>query len=331
MLLKKLLSKSINDSSPFLRCNSFYQLNKYKFSTSNFVLHRSPIPNVNPPEKKDIKGIKHIVAVSSGKGGVGKSTVSVNLSIALSTLGLRVGILDADIYGPSIPLLLNLKNYVNEEGKSKLSIDPSNNNMIPLQNYGLKAIMSIGFLIPPESPIVWRGPRVMGAVSQLLHQVEWGDLDVLLIDMPPGTGDVALSISQQLSLSGSVVVSTPQDLAFIDAIKGINMFRQVNVPILGIVENMSHYVCSNCKEKQYIFGKKDYIKDKCKEENVTLLGEIPLNPIIGEKNNEGTPITISDPQSDESLIFTEMANKIYSSLSEQPDRNSSDDIEFVID
>ena len=193
-----------------------------------------------------IPGIKHLIAVASGKGGVGKSTTAVNLALALKSLGLKVAVLDADVYGPSIPKLFGLT------GKPEPS-DAAGKKMKPMTRYGVE-VMSIGFLVPEDTPMIWRGPMVMSALTQLLRETEWGEADVMVIDMPPGTGDVQLTLAQQTPLSGAVIVSTPQDLALIDARKGLNMFRKVNVPVIGIVENMSYFVCTKCGERHEIFG-----------------------------------------------------------------------------
>lgn len=222
-------------------------------------------------------GVNQIVAVSSGKGGVGKSTTAVNLALSLSALGLRVGLLDADVYGPSIPELMNLS------GQPFLN---SENKMIPLENYGIQ-VMSIGFLvdspIDPYKPIIWRGPMLQKALHQLLHDVAWDDVDVLLVDMPPGTGDVQITITQRAGLAGAVVVSTPHDLALLDARRGLRMFEQVGVPILGVVENMSGYACSRCGHTTAIFGQRNGARQAAEDSDVDFLGAVPLMPVaIGD-------------------------------------------------
>lgn len=227
-------------------------------------------------------GVKQIVAVSSGKGGVGKSTTSVNLALSLSALGLRVGLLDADVYGPSIPQLMNLSGqpFLNRENK-----------MIPLENYGIQ-VMSIGFLVDsPEDrykPIIWRGPMLQKALHQLLHDVAWNDVDILLVDMPPGTGDVQITITQRAGLAGAVVVSTPHDLALLDARRGLRMFEQLKVPILGIVENMSGYACSSCGHTAIVFGQRDGARKAAEESGVEFLGAVPLMPVAigGSRSND---------------------------------------------
>lgn len=220
-----------------------------------------------------LPGVKQIVAVSSGKGGVGKSTTSVNLALSLSALGLRVGLLDADVYGPSIPQLMSLS------GQPFLTPE---NKMIPLENYGIQ-VMSIGFLVDsPEDrfkPIIWRGPMLQKALHQLLHDVAWSDVDVLLVDLPPGTGDVQITITQRAGLAGAVVVSTPHDLALLDARRGLRMFEQVNVPILGIIENMSGYACSSCGHTAVVFGQRDGARQAAEESGVDFLGAVPLMPV----------------------------------------------------
>jgi len=250
--------------------------------------------------------VKNIIAVASGKGGVGKSTTAVNLSIALRAQKNRIGLLDADVYGPSIPMLMNLR------GKPEVT---EGKLLIPLVNYDIKC-MSMGFLVDADSPMIWRGPMVMSAIEQMLHKVDWGDLDILVIDLPPGTGDAQLSICQRVRLSGSVIVCTPQDLALLDAVRGVNMFRKVNVPILGIVENMSHYICSHCGEVSYIFGR-DGAKNTAKKINIDFLGEIPLHPLIRETSDSGKPITATDLKSPQSLVYSEIAKKILAKLHDQ--------------
>ncbi|CAG8650081.1 43052_t:CDS:2, partial [Gigaspora margarita] len=257
------------------------------------------------PTKKSIHGVKHIIAVASGKGGVGKSTLAINLALAIASFRHRVGVLDADIFGPSIPRLLNLKAEPQTSEKGDL---------IPLANFGVKA-MSMGFLVGEDSPIVWRGLMeslniflltilVMKALQQLLHQVQWGELDLLVIDMPPGTGDTQLTISQQIVLDGIVIVSTPQDIALVDARKGANMFTKVNVPILGIVQNMSVFVCPNCQHKVHIFGQNGVLKTS-KEMGLDYLGDIPLDADICELSDFGTPVVVTKPDSFNAQCYKE--------------------------
>jgi len=235
----------------------------------------------NMLRNEDIKpeGINHIIAVASGKGGVGKSTISTNLAISLSKLDYKIGILDADIYGPSQPEILGLENYKptqNNEGKINI-----------IEKYGIKC-MSIGFLIEPTRPMIWRGPMIQSALQQLIKDVDWGKLDILIVDMPPGTGDVQLTMTQKVQLSGAIIVSTPQDIALQDAIKGLNMFKKVEVPIVGLIENMSYHICPKCNEKTMIFGSEG-VKNTAKRFNIPFLGKIPLDISIRKNSDKGTP------------------------------------------
>jgi len=253
-----------------------------------------------------LAGVKHLLAVASGKGGVGKSTTAVNVALGLSRLKQRVGLLDADIYGPSIPRMLNLK--------GKPSISPQK-LLMPMQNYGIKC-MSMGFLVEEDSPMIWRGPMVMGALEQLLGKVEWGHLDVLVIDLPPGTGDAHLSLTQRVALSGAVIVSTPQDIALIDARRGANMFRKVNVPVLGMIQNMSHFVCPECSSVSYVFGH-DGARNTAKEFGIDFLGDIPLHTSICTTSDSGKPITVSDPDSAQAKAYFSIAERLLTKLNEQ--------------
>jgi ATP-binding protein involved in chromosome partitioning len=236
------------------------------------------------PTKIHLPGVKHIIAVASGKGGVGKSTTSVNLAIAFKQNGLKVGLLDADIYGPSIPRMMNLK------GKPQTTDDKK---MVPMQRYGI-AVMSMGFLIAEDAPMIWRGPMVHSAITQMFRDVVWGDPDMLVVDMPPGTGDAQLTMAQSVDLAGAVIVSTPQDIALIDARKGLNMFRRVEVPVLGIIENMSYYLCPHCGERSEIFGHGGAHKEATALD-VPFLGEIPLDIVVRETSDAGEPITETHP------------------------------------
>jgi ATP-binding protein involved in chromosome partitioning len=250
-----------------------------------------------------VPGVANIIAVASGKGGVGKSTTAVNLAIALKERGLRVGILDADIYGPSMPRLLGLKGQPQQIDGNKLA---------PMEAYGLK-VMSMGFLVDEETPMIWRGPMVMSALSQMLKDVAWGELDVLVVDMPPGTGDAQLTMAQQVPLAGAVIVSTPQDLALIDARKGLNMFRKVNVPVLGIVENMSTFICPHCGEASNIFGHGG-AKSEATRLGVPFLGEVPLTLAIRETSDAGRPVVASDPTSPAAQAYREIAARAFAEL-----------------
>ncbi|MFC3053395.1 Mrp/NBP35 family ATP-binding protein [Kordiimonas pumila] len=255
-----------------------------------------------PPTPTQIPGVKHVIAVASGKGGVGKSTTSINLALALQKYGLKVGLLDADIFGPSVPMLTGLT--ARPEIKDKV--------IQPLIAFDMK-VMSIGFLIDVDQPVVWRGPRVMGATQQLLKDVAWGPLDVLVVDMPPGTGDVQLSMVQQAVLSGAIIVSTPQDLALIDARKGISMFQKVGTPILGIIENMSTYICPNCGTESHIFGHGG-AQEVARTIGCPFLGAVPLHISLRETGDKGTPVTVSDKESPISQSYYKIAEKIAGTL-----------------
>ena len=249
-----------------------------------------------------LKPARHVIAVASGKGGVGKSTTAINLALAFASQDLKTGILDADIYGPSLPRLLGL----NEKPRSE------NNKLIPLCAWGLEA-MSIGFLVDEDAPTIWRGPMVMSAVQQMLRDVAWGDLDILVIDMPPGTGDAQLTLSQRAELAGAVIVSTPQDLALIDARKGLNMFRRVNVPVLGIVENMSYFVCPSCGEISDIFGTGG-AKAEAERLGLPFLGGIPLDMEIRATSDAGTPIVAENFSSPHAQAYVRIAERLIAQL-----------------
>ena len=244
----------------------------------------------------------NIIAIASGKGGVGKSTTAINLALSLMKLDFKVGILDADIYGPSLPKLTGI------------NIKPKNNGkkIIPHNAFGLQA-MSIGFLIPEDKPTIWRGPLVMSAIEQLLRDVDWQDLDILIIDMPPGTGDVHLTLSQKAQLTGAIIISTPQDLSLIDARKGLNMFKKVNVPILGIIENMSYFLCEKCETKHKIFGNGG-AKSEAKKLGVPFLSEIPLDILLRSSADEGKPIVLQEPNHLISKKFLQIARLISNKL-----------------
>ena len=252
-----------------------------------------------------VPGVANIIAVASGKGGVGKSTTAVNLALALKDHGLRVGILDADIYGPSMPRLLGLKGRPQQITGNKLA---------PMEAYGLK-VMSMGFLVDEETPMIWRGPMVMSALSQMLKDVAWGELDVLVVDMPPGTGDAQLTMAQQVPLAGAVIVSTPQDLALIDARKGLNMFRKVNVPVLGLVENMSTFVCPHCGQPSNIFGHGG-ARAEAARLGAPFLGEVPLTLDIRETSDEGRPVVATSPSSPAAESFRAIAARAVAALEE---------------
>ena len=250
-----------------------------------------------------IPGVDAIIAVASGKGGVGKSTVAVNLALGLRDLGLKVGILDADIYGPSLPKLLAIREKPETIGGTRLK---------PIVRHGVP-VMSIGFLVEEETPMIWRGPMVMSALTQMLREVEWGTLDVMVVDMPPGTGDAQLTMAQQVPLKGAVIVSTPQDLALIDARRGIAMFRRVNVPVLGIVENMSTFICPHCGTRSDIFGHGG-ARREAERLGVPFLGEVPLAIDIREKSDAGAPVVATDPNGAHAKIFRDIAARVRDGL-----------------
>ena len=251
-----------------------------------------------------LPGVKHIIAVASGKGGVGKSTVACNLAVGLAKLGLAVGVLDADLFGPSMPKLFGLH--------SKPSIAPDGKRLIPLESFGVK-VMSIGFLIDEGAPVVWRGPMVVSALNQLLREVVWGELDVLVVDMPPGTGDTQLTMAQNVPLAGAVIVSTPQDLALIDARRGIAMFNQVKIPLLGVVENMSYFVCPHCGGRTDVFSHGGARKE-AEKLGVPFLGEVPLDIAIRANSDDGRPVIASMPESPQANALLEIARRVADTL-----------------
>ena len=281
-------------------------------SSSGSASPRQAAPQQGSPQqggrsKVGVPGIKSIIAVASGKGGVGKSTTSVNLALGLQTLGLSVGILDADIYGPSMPRLLGISEKPEAQGKT----------LMPLEAYGLK-VMSMGFLVEEETPMIWRGPMVISALTQMLREVAWGELDVLVVDMPPGTGDAQLTMAQQVPLAGAVIVSTPQDIALIDARKGLNMFRKVDVPILGLIENMSTFICPSCGERSDIFGHGG-ARSEAERLGVPFLGEVPLHMEIRSNSDGGTPVTVSNPDGPHAVIYKEIAGAVHKQLQAKAD------------
>jgi ATP-binding protein involved in chromosome partitioning len=255
------------------------------------------------PSPAGIPGVTSIIAVASGKGGVGKSTTAVNLALGLRDLGLKVGILDADIYGPSMPKLLAIREKPQTIGGNRLK---------PIERHGMQ-VMSIGFLIEEETPMIWRGPMVMSALTQMLREVEWGTLDVMVVDMPPGTGDAQLTMAQQVPLKGAVIVSTPQDLALIDARRGIAMFRRVNVPVLGIVENMSTFICPHCGERSDIFGHGG-ARAEAERLGVPFLGEVPLHMDIREKSDSGQPVVATVPDGPHAKAYRDIAARVRDGL-----------------
>jgi ATP-binding protein involved in chromosome partitioning len=250
-----------------------------------------------------IPGVDAIIAVASGKGGVGKSTTAVNLALGLRDLGLKVGMLDADIYGPSLPKLLAIREKPQTIGGTRLK---------PIERYGMN-VMSIGFLIEEETPMIWRGPMVMSALTQMLREVEWGKLDVMVVDMPPGTGDAQLTMAQQVPLKGAVIVSTPQDLALIDARRGVAMFKRVNVPVLGVIENMSYFMCPHCGTRSDIFAHGG-ARHEAERLGVPFLGEVPLHMTIREKSDAGLPVVATDPDGEHARIYRDIAAKVRDTL-----------------
>lgn len=256
-----------------------------------------------------LPGVKSVIAVASGKGGVGKSTTATNLAVALAKLGKKVALFDADIFGPSMPRMLGLAGKKPHSDGTKVH---------PLENHGVK-VMSIGFMVAEDSPVVWRGPMVMGALEQMLKDVEWGEIDVMVVDMPPGTGDTQLTMSQRVPLAGVVIVSTPQDIALLDARKGLNMFRKVEVPILGMIENMSHYICPSCGHREDIFSSGGAEKT-AHELDTDFLGGIPLDLKIRETSDAGTPIVSADPDSPHAKAYIEIAQKIAAKLDVGPSK-----------
>lgn len=254
---------------------------------------------VDPAGAEKIPGVEHVIAIASGKGGVGKSTVSSNLACALAALGKKVGLLDADVYGPSQPRML---------GVSGRPSSPDGKIILPLRNHGV-TMMSMGLMMNEGQAIVWRGPMLMGALQQMIKQVQWGALDLLIVDLPPGTGDVQLTLAQKTELDGAIVVSTPQDVALLDARKGIDMFKQLKTPLLGMIENMSTHICTNCGHEEHVFGHGGVAKE-AEKLGIPLLAEIPLDLDIRLASDGGVPIVVSQPQSPQSLVFLSVAQQL---------------------
>jgi ATP-binding protein involved in chromosome partitioning len=255
-------------------------------------------PKTDSASAEFLPKVKYKVAVASGKGGVGKSTVAVNLAVALAKSGVKTGLLDSDIYGPSIPLMLGITGKPDFDGEK----------LIPVHKYGVD-LMSLGFLIEEDNPVIWRGPLVMRALQQLMRDVRWPDLDMMIFDMPPGTGDAQLTLSQSITLDGAVIVSTPQDVALLDAVKGVKMFEKVNVPILGIVENMSYFICGECGTRTDIFSAGG-VRRECEKMGVDLLGEIPLDVEIRQGGDEGVPVVEKNTENPQSRAFMDIAQKL---------------------
>jgi len=269
-------------------------------------------------QKAMVPGVRAIVAVASGKGGVGKSTTAANLALALKALGLKVGLLDADIYGPSMPRMMGISGKPNSRDGKTLE---------PMTNYGVK-VMSMGFLVAEETPMIWRGPMVISALQQMLRDVNWGDLDVLVVDMPPGTGDAQLTMAQNVPLAGAVIVSTPQDIALLDARKGLNMFRRVDVPVLGIVENMSYFCCPNCGHRSDIFSHGG-AREEAVRLGVDFLGEVPLHMAIRETSDGGHPIVVSAPDGEHAKVYRHIAEQVWAKVGGQGARKAGP--KFVIE
>ena len=260
-------------------------------------------PAGGTPAAALMPGVKSIIAVASGKGGVGKSTTSVNLALGLAAGGRKVGLLDADIYGPSMPRMMGISGRpASADGKT----------LDPMENFGIK-VMSMGFLVEEDTPMIWRGPMVQSALEQMMRDVNWGELDVLVVDMPPGTGDIQLTMAQKVPLTGSIIVSTPQDIALLDARKGLNMFRKVDVPVFGLIENMSYYVCPKCGDRAEIFGHGG-AKKEAERMGMDFLGEVPLHISIRETSDNGTPIVVSDAASEHAQAYRSIADKIWNKI-----------------
>jgi len=285
--------------------NTFMGTSRFASSSSKELLKKrqEELMKRGLPKRKQIEGVKNVLLVSSGKGGVGKSTVAVNLALAISNLNHRVCLLDADIYGPSIPIMMNL---------SESPILDIQDKMIPLQNYGV-GVMSMGNLVSSESAVVWRGPMVMGALNKLIFSTNWGDTDYLVIDTPPGTGDIHLSLTQTVSISGALVVTTPQLVARADVRKGVDMFNKLGVPVLGMVQNMSSFTCGNCGHINQLFGHDETLK-MAESLNIDMLGDVPLDPQIAHSCDSGVPLVISHPNSQAAKVYGEIAEKICSQI-----------------
>jgi ATP-binding protein involved in chromosome partitioning len=268
-------------------------------------------PGAQASRRGEVPGVGAIIAVASGKGGVGKSTIAANLALALKANGLAVGVLDADIYGPSMPRMLGISGRPQtQDGKT----------LRPMENYGIKC-MSMGFLVPEDTAMIWRGPMVMSALNQMLRDVAWGQLDIMVVDLPPGTGDAQLTMAQQVPLAGAVIVSTPQDIALIDARRGLAMFEKVNVPVLGIIENMSYFLCPHCGERSDIFSHGG-ARREAERLGCDFLGEVPLDLAIRETSDEGRPITMSDPGSAHAVLFRAIAARVWAKVSGEGQRRT---------
>lgn len=296
----------------------FSELNKVNFQTE-----------INIPAHKDdrkeaiVPGVKNTIAVASGKGGVGKSTVAVNLAVALAKEGAKVGLLDADIYGPSIPLMLGI------EEKPKIYQDSTTGKMLPVENYGIK-VMSIGFMVDDKTPVIWRGPMASGAVKQFMSDVHWGDLDYLIYDLPPGTGDIQLTLVQTIPLTGGLIVTTPQEVSLIDARKGLRMFNRVNVPVFGIIENMSYFIAPDTGKRYDIFGKGGGEKLSA-ELDTPFLGGIPIDTRIREGGDSGKPIVFDMPDSEQTEKIMTISRNLAYEISATNLENASSKVEIILD
>ena len=290
------------------RLDELQQLIEKKISSSQGLLTKVFLTSKIKSHKvqqglSPLKGVKNIVAIASGKGGVGKSTTSVNLAIALKLEGYNVGLLDADVYGPSQPRMLGVSGRPASVGGDMVA---------PLQNFGI-SLMSMGLLVPDDTAMIWRGPMVQSALTQMLNSVAWGNLDVIVIDLPPGTGDIQISLAQQVNLAGAVIVSTPQDIALLDVVKALTMFQKANVPVLGMIENMSYWSCPDCGRVDHIFGEGG-VKAEAKKRDIELLGEIPISAEVRKSSDSGIPIIISEPQSIQSKNYRNIAKNLIKSI-----------------
>lgn len=311
--LKQIIEEQLKSDFSFLKKINI-QLHT-RSTSSNISTHNDP--------KKDaiLPGVKNTIAVASGKGGVGKSTVAVNLAVALAKDGAKVGLIDADIYGPSVPLMLGIKD------KPKVYQAENSVRMLPLENYGVKFI-SIGVLVDDKAPIIWRGPMASGAIKQFMTDVEWGELDYLIFDLPPGTGDIQLTLVQTIPLTGAVIVTTPQEVSLIDARKALMMFNRVNVPVLGVIENMSYFIAPDTGKKYDIFGSGGGERI-CKELNVEFLGGIPIDPRIREGGDNGVPMVYDQPDSEYARIMIDISRKLTEQVNIR-NSNQNDKIEIIL-
>jgi len=276
-----------------------------------------PVPKIGAPDV--LPGVKSIIAIASGKGGVGKSTTAVNVALGLAASGHKVGLLDADIYGPSMPRMMGITGQpTSSDGK----------NLDALENFGIK-VMSMGFLVEEDTPMIWRGPMVQSALEQMLRDVNWGELDVMVIDMPPGTGDAQLTLAQKVPLTGAVIVSTPQDIALLDARRGLNMFRKVGVPVLGLVENMSYFTCPKCGERSEIFSHGG-AKSEAERLGMDFLGEIPLHMSIRETSDGGNPIVVSEPEGEHAKAYRSIADKVWENIERALDEQTAATPKIVV-